>query len=44
MSEAIELIGEYRGLKKQSLAADEVDFGIVAHLILQLELLVKECE
>ena len=43
MEEAIELIAEYRELKKQSLAGDEVDFGIVAVLILQLELLVKEC-
>ena len=43
MEATIELLGEYRSLKKQSLAGDEVDFGIVAVLILQLELLMKEC-
>ena len=44
MEGAIQSIARYRGLKKQSLAGDEVDFGVVTCLIIQLELLLKEAD
>lgn len=44
MGSTIDQIRKYRGLKKQSLAGGVVDFGFVAELFLELELLMKESE